>query len=122
MSNSLLTARSSKQGDRHVLSRFAIRVTGGSQVNFAFSEEQEELRRIVRAFLDDKSPESEVRRLMETEEGYDPAVWRQMGEQLGLQGLAIPEEYGGSGYTYVELVVIFEEMGRALLTAPYFSS
>ena len=91
-------------------------------MNFAFSEEQEELRRSVRRFLDDKSPESEVRRLMETPEGYDPAVWRQMREQLGLQGLAVPEEYGGSGYTYVELVVVFEEMGRALLPAPYFST
>src|SRR5437588_1770946 len=45
-----------------------------------------------------------------------------MGEQLGLQGLAIPEEHGGSGYTYVELVVVLEEMGRALLCAPYFST
>jgi alkylation response protein AidB-like acyl-CoA dehydrogenase len=91
-------------------------------VNFAFSEEQEELRRTVRAFLEDKSPSAEVRRLMETAEGYDPAVWEQMGSQLGLQGLAIPEEYGGSGYSYVELIVVLEEMGRALLTAPYFST
>jgi alkylation response protein AidB-like acyl-CoA dehydrogenase len=90
-------------------------------VNFAFSEEQEELRRAVRRFLEDKSPEAEVRRLMETSDGYDPAVWQQMAGQLGLQGLAIPEEYGGSGYTAVELVVVFEEMGRALLCAPYFS-
>src|SRR5438046_2843271 len=60
---------------------------------------------------------------METTEGYDPAVWKQMGEQLGLQlgrqGLAIAEEDGGSGYTYVELGVVPEEMGRALLCAPY---
>src|SRR6202008_1695893 len=91
-------------------------------MNFAFSEEQEELRRSVRRFLDDKSPVTEVRRLMETTEGYDPAVWSQMGEQLGLQGLAIPEEYGGSGYTYVELTVVLEEMGRSLLCAPYFAT
>jgi alkylation response protein AidB-like acyl-CoA dehydrogenase len=91
-------------------------------MNFAFSEEQEELRRTVRQFLDQKSPETEVRRLMETDEGYDPAVWKQMGEQLGLQGLAIPEEFGGSGYTYIELIVILEEMGRRLLAAPYFST
>lgn len=91
-------------------------------VNFAFSEEQEELRKAVRRFLDDKSPEAEVRRLMETTDGYDTAVWKQMAEQLGLQGLAIPEEYGGSGYSYVELIVVLEEMGRALLCAPYFSS
>jgi alkylation response protein AidB-like acyl-CoA dehydrogenase len=91
-------------------------------VNFAFSEEQEELRRSVRRFLEDKSPSEEVRRLMETTEGYDPEVWNQMGQQLGLQGLHIPEEYGGSGYTYVELTVVLEEMGRALLCAPYFST
>src|SRR3954469_11276663 len=91
-------------------------------MNFAFSEEQEELRKSIRQFLDSKSSEAEVRRLMETEEGYDAAVWKQMGEQLGLQGLAIPEEYGGQGYTFVELAVVLEEMGRALLAAPYFST
>jgi alkylation response protein AidB-like acyl-CoA dehydrogenase len=91
-------------------------------VNFAFSEEQEELRKSVRRFLEDKSSSPEVRRLMETDDGYDPAVWSQMGQQLGLQGLAIPEEYGGSGYSYVELIVVLEEMGRSLLCAPYFST
>jgi alkylation response protein AidB-like acyl-CoA dehydrogenase len=91
-------------------------------VNFAFSEEQEELRKIVKQFLDTKSPESEVRALMDTEDGYDPAIWTQMAEQMGLQGLIIPEEFGGSGYTYVELIVVLEEMGRRLLCAPYFST
>jgi alkylation response protein AidB-like acyl-CoA dehydrogenase len=91
-------------------------------MNLAFSDEQEELRRSVRRFLADKSPESEVRRLMETESGYDADVWAQMAQQLGLQGLAIPEEYGGSGFSFVELVVVLEEMGRALLCAPFFSS
>jgi alkylation response protein AidB-like acyl-CoA dehydrogenase len=91
-------------------------------VNFAFSEEQEQLRTSVRRFLEDKSPETEVRRLMDTVDGYDPAVWSQMADQLGLQGLIIPEEFGGSGFTYVELTVVLEEMGRALLCAPYFSS
>lgn len=91
-------------------------------MNFAFSEEQEELRSIVRQFLENKSPESAVREQMETERGYDEAVWKQMAEQLGLQSLIIPEEFGGSGYTYVELIVVLEEMGRALLCAPYFST
>jgi alkylation response protein AidB-like acyl-CoA dehydrogenase len=91
-------------------------------MNFAFSEEQEELRQAVHRFLADKSPESEVRRLMATAEGYDPAVWRQMAEQLGLQSLAIPEEYGGAGFGFVELVVVLEEMGAALLCSPFFSS
>ena len=87
-------------------------------MNFAFSEEQEELRRSVRRFLEDKSPMTEVRRLMETTEGFDRAVWEQMANQLGLQALAIPEEYGGVGFGYVELTVVFEEMGAALLCAP----
>jgi len=91
-------------------------------MNFAFSEEQDELRKSVRRFLADKSPETEVRRLMETTEGYDPEVWTQMAEQLGLQSLIIPEEFGGAGFSYVELIVVLEEMGAALLCAPFFST
>jgi alkylation response protein AidB-like acyl-CoA dehydrogenase len=91
-------------------------------VNFTFTPEQEELRQSLRRFLADKSSSVEVRRLMETDDGYDPLVWKQMADQLGLQGLAIPEEYGGSGYSAVELGIVFEEMGRALLCAPYFST
>jgi alkylation response protein AidB-like acyl-CoA dehydrogenase len=91
-------------------------------VIFAFSVEQDELRNSVRKFLEDKSPETEVRRLMDSVDGYDPAVWKQLTGQMGLAGLAIPEKYGGSGFGYVELIVVFEEMGRALLCAPYFSS
>ncbi len=91
-------------------------------MNFAFSEEQEELRNIVRQFLASKSPESAVREQMATERGYDPEVWSQMAEQLGLQSLTIPEEFGGQGYGYVELIVVLEEMGRSLVCAPYFST
>ncbi len=91
-------------------------------MNFAFTEEQEELRKTVRQFLEAKSPETAVREQMETETGFDPAVWSQMGEQMGLQGLIVPEEFGGSGYSYVELGIVLEEMGRALLCAPFFST
>ena len=91
-------------------------------MNFAFTEEQEELRNTIRAFLEAKSSEEAVREQMETEDGYDAAVWSQMAEQMGLQGLHIPEEYGGSGFSYVELGIVLEEMGRALLCAPFFSS
>ena len=91
-------------------------------MNFAFTDEQDELRKIVRAFLEAKSPESAVREQMETEDGFDPAVWAQMAEQMGLQGLHIPEEFGGSGFSYVELGIVLEEMGRALLCAPFFST
>ncbi|WP_405541698.1 acyl-CoA/acyl-ACP dehydrogenase [Streptomyces phaeochromogenes] len=91
-------------------------------MDFAFSEEQEELRRTVRAFLADTSPETEMRRLMETPEGFDRALWRRMGTELGLQGLAVPEEYGGAGYGPVEVGVVMEELGRALLCAPFLAS
>ena len=87
-----------------------------------YSDEQLELRKVVRAFLDRHSSEIEVRRLMATEAGYDRALWRRMAAELGLQGLAIAEEYGGAGFGYVELGVVFEEMGRALLCAPYFAT
>ncbi len=91
-------------------------------MDFAFSEEQEELRRSVRRFLDDRLPMSEVRRLMGTPEGYDKDVWAQMAEQLGLQGIGIPEQHGGAGCGYVDLIVVFEEMGRSLACVPYFST
>lgn len=91
-------------------------------MNFAFSEEQDQLREFVRGFLEEKSPEQAVREQMATERGYDPEVWSQMAEQMGLQAIAIPEEYGGQGFSFVELSIVLEEMGRALLCAPYFSS
>lgn len=86
------------------------------------TEEQAELRGSVRRFLADKSSEAEVRRLMATDTGYDPATWKQMAGQLGLQGLAIPEEYGGQGFTWAELGIVLEEAGRALLGGPFLSS
>jgi alkylation response protein AidB-like acyl-CoA dehydrogenase len=88
----------------------------------AFSEEQEELRASVRRFCENRSPSAEVRRLMATTEGYDQPVWAQMANQLGLQGLAIPEGYGGAGFGFVELAIVLEEMGRVLLCAPYLST
>ncbi len=91
-------------------------------MNFAFTEEQEELRKTVRQFLEAKSAETAVREQMETDAGFDAAVWSQMGEQMGLQGLIVPEEFGGSGYGYVELGIVLEEMGRSLLCAPFFST
>jgi len=91
-------------------------------MQFSFTEEQEEFRGILRRFLEDKSPTTEVRRLMETDEGYDPEVWRQICQDLGLTAVHIPETYGGQGFGFVELGIVVEEMGRALLCAPYFAS
>ncbi len=91
-------------------------------MDFAFSEEQEAFRETLRRFLEEKCPVTEVFRLMETEEGRDPAVWKQMGEELGLQGLLIPEEHGGQGFSFLELGIALEEMGRVLLPSPFFAS
>jgi len=59
---------------------------------------------------------------MATTEGYDPAVWRRMSEELALPGIHIPECCGGSGFGMVELGIVMEEMGRVLLCSPYFST
>jgi len=91
-------------------------------MEFVFSPEQEELRASLRKFLEARSPETEVRRVMETETGYDPTVWTVLTAELGLTALAIPEEYGGLGYGFLEVSIALEEMGRALLCAPYLSS
>src|SRR5690348_15688494 len=95
---------------------------GSAADGFALTEEQHELRRTVRSFLELKSDETQVRRIIETQEGYDAAVWEQMTKQLGLQGLAIPEEFGGLGFGFVELGVVLEETGRAVLPGPFFGS
>lgn len=94
----------------------------GVWMDFAFSAEQEEFRSSVRRFLDDKSPSSKVREIMETEFGIDYQLWDQMVDQLGLVALAIPEKYGGSGFGLTEVGIVFEELGRALVCAPYFST
>jgi alkylation response protein AidB-like acyl-CoA dehydrogenase len=86
------------------------------------TEEQEELRDSVRRFLADRAPISRVRELMETEDGIDRAVWEQAGAQLGLLGLAIPEEYGGAGFSFAEQAIVLEELGAALYSGPYLAS
>ena len=91
-------------------------------MDFAFSPEQEELRRTVRQFLDKTSPETEVRRLMATERGYDADAWHRMADELGLLGLAIPEAYGGAGAGFTELGIVAQEMGRALFCGPFLST
>jgi alkylation response protein AidB-like acyl-CoA dehydrogenase len=91
-------------------------------MQFSFTSEQEEFRSVLRRFLEEKSPPTVVRRLMETEAGWDRASWRELNQLLGLSAVQIPEAYGGQGFGFVELGIVLEEMGRALLCAPYFAS
>ena len=69
-------------------------------MDFAFSEEQEEFREMLRRFFEEKASSADVRRTSESESGYDAAVWQQMAEELGLQGLHVPEEHGGQGFGF----------------------
>ncbi|EUA23416.1 acyl-CoA dehydrogenase, N-terminal domain protein [Mycobacterium xenopi 4042] len=91
-------------------------------MDFALSDEQVTLQGVLRDFFAAKSPEDAVREQMADPTGYDPVLWRQMAQQLGLQGLAIPEEYGGGGFSFVELGITIEEMGHALTVSPFFAS
>ncbi len=90
-------------------------------MNFGFSEEQELLRQQARKLFDERCPIDEVRRLVETPEGYSRELWKQLAE-LGFLGLMIPEEYGGAGLGWVDEVVLLEETGRSLFPSPMIST
>jgi alkylation response protein AidB-like acyl-CoA dehydrogenase len=90
-------------------------------MDFGFSEEQEMLRTSARDFLAKESPMTYVRRMMEDETGHTEQLWRKMAE-LGWMGLILPEDFGGSGLDFVDMVVVLEEMGRVVLPGPFFST
>ena len=87
-------------------------------MTFNITDEQQELAAAVAAFLDKRSPETEVRRLMEEGGAPDPAVWAQLAGQLGLPGLVIPDQYGGGGFGFLDFALVAERTGAALLVAP----
>jgi alkylation response protein AidB-like acyl-CoA dehydrogenase len=91
-------------------------------VRFAFDEDQEQLRAAARGFLAAHSSPARVRAAMATDAGWDAAVWRRIGAELGWPAVIVPEAYGGIGLGFVELVALMEEMGATLLCAPFFSS
>ncbi len=90
-------------------------------MDLALTEEQEMLKKWARDFLGNECPAALVRGMEEDEKGYSPNLWRKMAN-LGWMGLVIPEKYGGSGNNFLELTVLLEEMGRALLPGPFFST
>ncbi|MEW2625660.1 acyl-CoA dehydrogenase family protein [Streptomyces sp. NPDC048106] len=86
------------------------------------TEEQRELRTVLRDFLTEASGPEDVRTHLATPRGYDEALWARLAGEIGVHGLAIPEEYGGSGFTFAELAVALEEAGRVLYCAPLLST
>ena len=90
-------------------------------MDLAFSEEQEMLWKSARDFLATKVPKTLVREMEEDEKGYVPELWKEMAD-LGWVGLPFPEQYGGGGFTFLDLVILLEEMGRACLPGPFVST
>ena len=90
-------------------------------MNFGFSDEQDLLRSEARKFLDETCPLEQVRAVGETAEGFSPGLWKQIAE-LGWTGIAIPEEFGGAGLAWVDLVILLQETGRTLFPSPLAST
>ena len=91
-------------------------------MEFQFTDEQEQFREFVRRFFNDTTPTTEVRRIMESQSGFDEGIWHRLASELSLTGVSIPEAYGGSGFGIVELGIAMEEMGRCLYPSPYLAS
>ncbi|MBK6320554.1 MAG: acyl-CoA/acyl-ACP dehydrogenase [Dehalococcoidia bacterium] len=87
-------------------------------MDLGLSEEQELLKNSAREFLEKECPEEHVRAMEEDEKGYSPELWKKMAD-LGWQGLMIPEEHGGAGFSFLDLAVLVEEFGRALVPGPF---
>jgi len=90
-------------------------------MDLRFTETQEILKKMARDFLSTECPKTLVRKLEQSEEGYSPELWKKIAE-LGWMGLIIPEEYGGMGYTFQDLVVLLEEIGRNILPGPLIAT
>src|SRR5439155_8913198 len=90
-------------------------------MDFGLTDEQEALKKSAREFLTDRSTTALVRKLMTSKTGFDEGLWKELSE-LGWLGTAIPEEDGGLGLGQIELAILAEETGRAILPAPFYSS
>ena len=90
-------------------------------MDFAFTKDQELIRKSAREFFDKECPKDKVRELKESDMGYDPKMWKKMAE-LGFLGLMIPEEYGGTEGEFIDLMIFLEEIGRNIVPSPFFTS
>lgn len=91
-------------------------------MEFAFTEEQLMIRDTAESFLKEVSTSSAIRNAMESERGFDVNAWQRLCTEMGWQATHIPEEYGGFGLGYVELVIMLEQMGQHLFCSPFFST
>jgi alkylation response protein AidB-like acyl-CoA dehydrogenase len=91
-------------------------------MEFALSEEQQELAGTVRSLLAKRADPAAVRAAMASETGYDEELWQLLCEQIGAAALAVPEAYGGAGFSLLESMVVLEEVGRSLAASPLLAS
>lgn len=91
-------------------------------MEFRLTDEQHMVRESAQAFLADVSSTEQVRKAMTQAASYDPAVWQRLCNELCLQAITIPEEYGGLGMSYVYLAIVLEEMGRKLFCSPFLAT
>src|SRR4030043_37842 len=103
---------------RHPRSKFEGKET---KMDLSLTEEQEMLWKSARDFLASKVPKTLVRQMEEDEKGYVPELWKEMAD-LGWIGLPFSEQYGGGGFSFLDLVILLEEMGRACLPGPFLST
>src|SRR6266852_5348066 len=94
---------------------------GNTKLDFGFSEEQEMLRDAAKRFLADNCPTKFVRQMMADPTAHDAEFWKKL-VGLGWPGLLIPEEYGGQGGSFLDMTVIVEEAGKALIPGPFFAT
>jgi alkylation response protein AidB-like acyl-CoA dehydrogenase len=93
-----------------------------ASVRFAFTEEQDGLRRSVRKVVELHGGVGAARRAMQSELGHDGALWSRLSDDLGLAGLIVPERLGGVGLGWVEVAAVMEELGASLAPVPFFST
>lgn len=91
-------------------------------MEFSFSREQEDLRTSVKDFLSRRSGSEARNKILKSGYEFDRELWTTMAQQLGLQGLAVPESADGSGAGFIETSIVLEELGRDSYAGPYFST
>jgi alkylation response protein AidB-like acyl-CoA dehydrogenase len=90
-------------------------------IDTRWNADQDHLRTAARQFLEARCPTTRVRELEESVLGFDRAMWQEMAD-LGWLGIAVPEEYGGAGSGFLDLVPLSEELGRAVVPGPFLDT
>src|SRR5512139_183111 len=90
-------------------------------MDLSLTAAQKKLQETARDFLKKELPWTTMQKINESDSGFSPELWKKTVD-LGWVGMGIPKNYGGGGYDMLDIAVIFDEMGRALLPGPYLSA